>query len=65
MLDTAIYEIRFVRTNSRLRLQCGFKPGREGEDTGGREGRFAEMSAENLGLLLLYSLVSFIPKFGL
>lgn len=31
-LNTTIYEMRFARTNSQFRLQCGYKPGRECED---------------------------------
>lgn len=53
MLDTTIYEMWFARTNSQLRLQCGYKPGRKYEDIGGQGGRSVAKSAENLGLLLL------------
>lgn len=53
MLHTTIYEMRFVRTNSQLRLQCGCKSGRDSEDICGKERRSVDMSAEHLGLLFL------------
>lgn len=53
MLDTTIYEMRFARTNSQFRLQCGYKPGKEYEDIAGRERRSVDISTEHLGLLLL------------
>lgn len=35
-LAITVYEMRFVRTNSQFRLQCGYKPGRECEGVGVR-----------------------------
>ena len=45
--------MRFARTNSQLKLQCGYKPERVCEDSGSRGGKSIVMFAENLGLLLL------------
>ena len=45
--------MRFARTNSQLKLQCGYKPERVCEDIGSRGGKSIVMFAENLGLLLL------------
>lgn len=52
-LDTTIYEMTFARTNSRFRLQCGYKPGRECENIWGYRWEGCRYVCKPLGLLLL------------